>query len=278
MELQQSEQYATYIRSLHWQVERVDNINIFIRKFPLVGGFAKIQRISTFPDKEKLLKTFKLYNVKRLVLEAAPSVDELSLKTYADSLRPYVRVLTTPFIPTKTLIVDLKPSEEEIFQNFSEAKRRAVRRALKNNLAISEPDTLDELIKVKNRSGGPLGFITTSGARQMWDAFRPDNATSVIAKHNGDLAAGIFLIFWEQTAYYWIAGGTKKGKKLFAPTLITWEAMKISKKKGMQSFDFVGVWDERFPADNKDWLGFTKFKEGFGGKPLYYPTHRNNGK
>jgi lipid II:glycine glycyltransferase (peptidoglycan interpeptide bridge formation enzyme) len=66
-------------------------------------------------------------------------------------------------------------------------------------------------------------------------------------------------------------GATKKGKKLFAPTLLVWEALKVSKKRKMKYFDFIGVWDERTPRKNTEWKGFTKFKEGFGGKELYYP-------
>ena len=82
---------------------------------------------------------------------------------------------------------------------------------------------------------------------------------------------GILLLFWDHTSYYWLVGATKKGKKLFAPTLLVWEALKLSKKRGVKRFDFIGVWDERLPCQNTEWKGFSKFKEGFGGKEMYYP-------
>jgi lipid II:glycine glycyltransferase (peptidoglycan interpeptide bridge formation enzyme) len=103
-----------------------------------------------------------------------------------------------------------------------------------------------------------------------------DTPTSPTFANKHALLAGIFLIFWADTAYYWIAGATKKGKKLRAPTLLVWEALKIAKANHMKRFDFVGIWDDRFPKENKDWLGFTKFKQGFGGQEFYYPTHRTN--
>jgi hypothetical protein len=36
-------------------------------------------------------------------------------------------------------------------------------------------------------------------------------------------------------------------------------------------FDFEGIFDERYPKSNRDWLGFSKFKSGFGGKEIYFP-------
>lgn len=273
MELQQSPLYETYIKKLHWQVERVDGVNMFIKRFPLFGGFAKMQRFKTFPDINHLLPIFKTYRVRRLVLEASASIDESSLKNYAQSLRPYVYLVTSPYIPTKTIRIDLTKTEDELFASLSQAKRRAVRKAIKNNVVVVESDQIADLIAVKSKAAGMLGWITTIGAKQLWEAFRPNNATTLLAYHNHTLVAGIFLLFWEDVAYYWIAGGTKAGKSVAAPTLLAWEAIKRSKQRGMKLFDFVGVWDERFPRENRDWLGFTRFKEEFGGVPLYYPTH-----
>jgi len=102
----------------------------------------------------------------------------------------------------------------------------------------------------------------------------PDHATILLAyTDTHKLVGGILLVFWEKTAYYWIAGATKQGKKLFVPTILVWEALKAAKRRGAKQFDFVGVWDERKPNEHHDWLGFTKFKEGFGGVPFYYPLY-----
>ncbi|MCX8008699.1 MAG: peptidoglycan bridge formation glycyltransferase FemA/FemB family protein [Patescibacteria group bacterium] len=273
MELQQSPLYAEYVKRLGWHVETVDGIYVFIKRFPLFGGFAKIQRIEKFPSLDHLLRIFRTYHVRRLVLEASERLEEKAFKEFAHTLERYVPLVKNPFIPTKTLRIDLEKSEEELFHNLTQAKRRAVRRALKHGVIVTESDNIHDLIRVKNKSAGLLGFITTSGVKEIWLSFRPDNATTVLGFHNDNLVAGILLIFWHDIAYYWIAGGTKKGKQVAAPTLAAWEAIKLAKTRGMKQFDFVGIWDERFPTKNRDWLGFTKFKEGFGGKPLYYPTH-----
>lgn len=275
MELQQSPLYAEYVKKLGWTIEQIDNTNIFIKKIPFVGTFAKIQRIEHLPEIQSLMELFKKYHVRKTVLEAGQHLNENEFIQWSNEIKKHVSVIASPYIPTKTIIVDITPTEEQIFQRFSEPKRRAVRRAQKNDLTVLESQHIEELITIKNRSAGLLGFITTHGVKQLWEVFAPEKATCVLAYTNEKkLIGGILLIFWEDTAYYWIAGATKLGKKLFAPTLLTWEAIKIAKKRKATVFDFVGVFDERFPKENKEWLGFTKFKEGFGGNNLYYPTHK----
>jgi lipid II:glycine glycyltransferase (peptidoglycan interpeptide bridge formation enzyme) len=275
MELQQSPLYAEYVKKLGWKIEKIDSTNIFIKRIPFVGTFAKVQRIEKLPEINSVIELFKKYHIKRTVLEGAQNLNQHEFIQWTNQIKKHVTVINSPYIPTKTLIIDITPSEDNIFRQFSEPKRRAVRRAIKHNLIVKESKNIQDLIKIKNRSAGFLGFITTHGVKQLWEVFAPENATCVLAyTTNNTLIGGVLLIFWEDTAYYWIAGSIKKGKKLFAPTLLVWEAIKIAKKRHAKKFDFVGIWDERFPTENKEWLGFTKFKEGFGGTTLYYPTHQ----
>lgn len=176
-------------------------------------------------------------------------------------------------MPTKTILVDLRPSEDKIFSAFSEAKRRAVRKAQKNGVTVTESRDIRELIKIKNKSGGFLGFITTYGIDKFWNIMAPKHATIALASSRGKVVGGVLIVFWNSISYYWIAGATPEGKKLFAPTLLVWETVRIAKKRGAKKFDFLGVWDERKPNEHGDWKGFTRFKEGFGGTPLYWPVY-----
>lgn len=265
---------------LGWQVERVDGSNVFIKRFPLVGGVAKLQRCAKLPDADKLLCLLNRYSVKRLAVEPDACVHQHVFSQWASRLP----ISHTPYLPTKTIRIDLTVPEETVFKRFCESKRRAVRRALKNNLQIYESSNIKELITVKNKSSGFFGFITTTGIDALWQIAAPEHAAILLAYRNsptpplaargskgGVTVGGVLLLFWEGIAYYWIAGATREGKKLFAPTLLVWEALKLSKRRGMTHFDFVGVWDERLPNQNRDWVGFTKFKDGFGGSALYYP-------
>lgn len=272
MEIQQSPPYASYITSLGWQVEKIDGSNLFLKHFPLLGSFAKLQRCTKLPETSKLFPVLSKYHAKRLSVEPDFGIPQHTFSAWINIVSSHVQIISTHYISTKTIRVDLDGSHEEIFSRFSEAKRRAVRRAQKNHITIQPSSHIEDLIRIKNRSAGFLGFITTYGIKKLWPLFAPENAEILLAYQNTkQCIGGILLLYWDDIAYYWIAGATREGKKLFAPTLLVWEAMKLSKKRGMKIFDFIGVWDERIPKENKAWLGFTKFKEGFGGKEIYYP-------
>jgi len=272
MELQQAPLYQAYIKALHWNVVDVDGAAIFYRRIPLLGTLAKLQRPEHLPYLPKFIMALKKLKVSQISVEPKEDVSQEEFSKYLSSLSKFFRVTTTPFIPTKTIMIDLTPSEQVIFSRFSSAKRRAVRRAEKNGIRIVESHDIRDLIAIKSKGAGMFGGITTFGIDRLWKLFYPNHATIVLAKKNdGNVVAGILLLFWEKTALYWIAGATHEGKKLFAPTLLVWHALQVGKKRKCTAFDFIGVWDERTHHQFLEWKGFTKFKEGFGGAPLYYP-------
>lgn len=278
MEIQQSTYYADFIRNYGWNVESLDSQYIYIRPFPFIGGLAKIQRGATLPRTQSLIPILKKYRIRTLAIEPDSAVSQSTFTAWSQKIRHHVRLNTDYFLPTKTILVPLKGSVDSIFQKFTEAKRRAVRRAQKNNITVQISEDVDTFIRLKNKSAGFLGFITTAGVRKLWSAFPKKNKAVLLAYEKEKIQepiGGILLLFWDSISYYWIAGATNNGKKLFAPTLLIWEAIQESKKRNCIALDFVGVWDERIPKKNQAWHGFTKFKEGFGGNALYYPLIQN---
>jgi lipid II:glycine glycyltransferase (peptidoglycan interpeptide bridge formation enzyme) len=271
MELQQSPTYQKYIKSLGWEVAILDGTSIYIRSIPFVGRLAKIQRPSELPYLPKLIPFLTSHHIQSVAFEAALNTNASTFQTYMHSLSKFFKIHKEPFLQTKSILIDIQKKESDVFNALSEAKRRAVRRAIKHNVIIKESYEIQDLISIKNSSSGMFGSITTYGVDKLWQRFAPNHASILIAYHNEQPVGGVLLLFHEHVSYYWIAGATKYGKKLFAPTLLVWEALCLSQKKGMKKFDFVGVFDERTPKQFKSWRGFTKFKEGFGGKEIYYP-------
>lgn len=139
-------------------------------------------------------------------------------------------------------------------------------------MIVKTSSNINDFVKLKNQTAGFLGFLTTTTLKPLWQCFAPNNISILLAfLQEQKYVAGILMLFWKNTAYYWMAASTKQGDKNYAPSLLVWQALKLAKKKGCNIFDFEGIYDERFPSVNKNWLGFTKFKNGFGGKEIYYP-------
>ncbi len=274
MELQQSLLYQQYIQHLSWETLTVSGVRIFIRKLPLLGALAKIQRPQKLPAQGKLIPALKNFDVRTVAIEASYHQNVAELKSWCRQLAAHFRLNRSPYLPTKTLVVNLKLPVDQIFSRFTSAKRRAVRRAQKNRIVIRQTSNIYELIKIKSKSAGLFGSLTTYGLKELWQVFAPKHAAILLAFNSSlkpKLVGGVLLLFWNKTAYYWIVAATREGKKLFAPTLLVWEALQLAKSRGANKFDFVGIWDERLPRENISWKGFTKFKEGFGGQLYYYP-------
>lgn len=272
MELQQSPLYAKYIKSLGWIVEEINGEYVYIKKLLFLKSLLKIQRVSKLPSHKHLLRLVNRYNIGTIAIEPDSAISSSKLCSWLKLIPPNIKINTDYFLPTQTIRVSLKSSENEIFHSFSEAKRRAVRRAQKHGVLIEQSTDIHTFIKIKNKAAGFLGSITTYGLDKLWPNFTPKNASILLARNvAGRVVGGILLLYWNDLAYYWIAGATREGKKLFAPTLLIWEAIKLAKSHGSNELDFVGVWDPRLPNMNKQWLGFTKFKEGFGGYTISYP-------
>ncbi len=102
----------------------------------------------------------------------------------------------------------------------------------------------------------------------MHNAFKK-NSHILLAKTGDKIISALFILLHNKTAYYVYAASNNEGRKNFSPTLLTWNAILLTKKEGCKTFDFDGIYDDRFPI--KTWLGFTKFKKGFGGKEIEYP-------
>jgi lipid II:glycine glycyltransferase (peptidoglycan interpeptide bridge formation enzyme) len=273
MDLQQSQLYQQYILSLGWSVDTIDGAAIFYRRLPFIGTIAKLQRPIELPYLPKFIPFLKIHHVRSISVEPRATEHPETYASYMKSLSKFFTVISSPFLPTKTILVNVLPSEKAIFSAFTSAKRRAVRRAEKNGITIIGSKNISDLTGIKNKAAGMLGGITTYGIDKLWNIFYPKKKAHILLAKNsqGNVVGGVLLLIWGKRCYYWIAGATHEGKKLFAPTLLVWEALLFAHKQKCEDFDFVGVWDERTPKQYTAWKGFTKFKEGFGGRTLYYP-------
>lgn len=272
-DIRQSSVFAQYMQDLGWKADKIGSNSVYLRKFPFVGFFAKIPHPNTPFNVSGILKFKKSQKIFRLKI--SPFINDKN-KNYSDYRKKFLnagfKIDHSPFSPTTNFLINLDKDINEIFNNFSEAKRRGVRRAIKNGVVVKESQDLETFIKIRQKQYQTVWFLVGGDMRKLWENLYPRNATLLLAYEpvTNEAVAGILLLFHDKVSYYWFASALSSGKKLFAPTLLVWEALKLSKKRGCKIFDFEGIYDERFPKAGESWKGFTKFKEGFGVKKVVY--------
>jgi lipid II:glycine glycyltransferase (peptidoglycan interpeptide bridge formation enzyme) len=100
---------------------------------------------------------------------------------------------------------------------------------------------------------------------KMWQTLSGKNGFAHLLKA---VYAGETLVTWiifivNGIAYYPYGASSDKHRQVMASNLMMWEAIKFARKNNCHLFDLWGATSKN-PAPNDPWLGFHRFKEGFG--------------
>ena len=263
-DVRQTKEYADYLSKIGWTIETIDNVYIFLKKIPLIGWFVKIQHPKNLNSK---MLTFieKKYHPLQFSIEPS-SITQLSLLKNHN-----FKFSSFPSLPTQTLQLDLQKFSQELLKNLSQKTRYNIRLAQKKGVTINESKDITDFISFWRHHFEKKRFPFLSQKKNiaaLYNSFGPKSHLLFAKKDNHTIAI-LFLIFESKVSYYMYAATSNTGRINFAPTLLTWTSILLAKKSGCTLFDFDGIYDARFPT--KSWLGFTRFKKGFGGKEIDYP-------
>jgi len=281
VDIRQSLQYSNYLTSLGWKVERINETNYFIRKFPLIGSVLKIQRPEK-TDFDTIDKLCRKYRVFQVIIEPKDEskTQELASNGY--------RLSKSPYLPSKTLQINLTQSKEKIYAGFTKDCRYAIRKAASamrygepkgDGGFIKEYSTPNDIRNWRNAWKKSVKFDRyVPPAEQLINLRKsfPGNHSLFLASHNiaGSVIGGaLFTIsshgLSNHISYYWYGFTNKEGRTSLSQYSLLYQGILWARKMGCKVFDFEGVYDERFP--NKSWIGFSHFKKSFGGHEVLYP-------
>jgi len=251
-DLRQSPAYAVYMRSLSWQVVE----GAFIKSIPFLPfTLIKIQRPLQLPNLA-VLKKFRPFYI---------SYEPLPGAKPPKGFKP-----ATPLLPSKTIRLNLTLRLPRLLAGMHPKTRYNLK---KHRLLVKiyrgdkvPASVLESFFKIYRQNSQRQRFwgVNITQLKSLVTSFGK-NAYLVVCREGG-----LLTLVYDKVAYYSHNAATIKGRQQFAPTILTWEAIKLAKKLGCQTFDFEGITDERFPLTKK-WLGFTRFKRSFGGKTVQYP-------
>lgn len=128
-DIRQSRQYADYLSQIGWIVERINNTNYFIKRLLLIGSVLKIQRPENI-DFEEIERLRKKYRVFQIIIEPKnkSQTQRILNNGYKQSKSPY--------LPTKTLHLDLSISKQKLFTNLKKDAIYAIKRTINIQINI----------------------------------------------------------------------------------------------------------------------------------------------
>jgi lipid II:glycine glycyltransferase (peptidoglycan interpeptide bridge formation enzyme) len=263
VDIRQTSQYARYLGKIGWHVERRAETNYFIKKIPLLGSIIKIQR----PEKirvDEIKKLAKKYRAFQIIVEPAKESDVKILKSFG------FKQSKSPYLPTKTLLLDLTKPEKELLREMKKDARYGIKKT--ETLKTREIKNLEKFREGWKKSVGLKRYVPP-----LYNLLALKNSfkEKCLFLTTQDFSAGAIFLIGDRLAYYWQAFTNKQGRKALAQYKIVWEGLLWAKGKRVKAFDFEGIFDERFA--NKSWKGFTHFKKSFGGLVISYPgTYSRN--
>ena len=266
-----------------WKPVRIVNENagvqILFRKLPLGFTIAYIPKL-TF-SVEQSANTQELWHAIDLVCkqhqaiflklepdlwdDQAPDTWDLKLETSSHNIQP-----------PRTILVDIKGSEEEILVRMKQKTRYNIRLAEKKNVTVHPWDDIESFHKMMLLTGGRDGFGVHSREyyQRAYDLLYPKQMGELLlAEYEGKSLAAVFVARNGNRAYYLYGASTDEERNRMPTYLLQWEAMKWAKACGCEEYDLWGVPDEEestleanFESRQDGLWGVYRFKRGFGGQ------------
>jgi peptidoglycan pentaglycine glycine transferase (the first glycine) len=179
--------------------------------------------------------------------------------------------------PPNTIYIPLDDSDDVILARMNQGTRRKIRQSLKNNIHYYEATSLADVAKF-------TALMQTTGSRNAFGvhepayyemAFRlfvPHHATLLLAEHEGDTLAGVFVFAVGDTAWYLYGASSNEKRNLMGSYGVQWQAMQWAKSRGCRYYDMWGIPDEpeatlesEFEKRDDGLWGVYGFKRGWGG-------------
>ena len=206
---------------------------------------------------------------------------KIELDAWGDSLLPEeeglgMRVSTHNIQPPRTIIINLRGTEEDILARMKQKTRYNIRLAAKKGVTVHPWDDLPAFHQMMLVTGGRDGFGVHSLEyyQRAYELFHPTGmAELLVAEHEGVPLAALMVFTHGKRAWY-VYGASNDQERNRMPTyLLQWEAMRWARSKGVEEYDLWGVPDEdeekleaHFTERSDGLWGVYRFKRGFGGE------------
>lgn len=183
--------------------------------------------------------------------------------------------------PRSTIVLDLRPDEDEILMSMKSKWRYNIRLAGRKDVVVHRgteedlPVFYDLMQTTSHRNEFDIherGYYEAA-----WRHFCPQGLAELfLAYYQDELLAGLMAFRFGGTAYYLYGASSNRHRNRMPNHLLQWRAIQWAKEHGCTWYDFWGIPDEIGEAIVQDedadkkgrggmW-GVYRFKRGFGGQ------------
>lgn len=248
----------------------------YLPKGPLLKNGA-IERNQAFPGQEFWSNVDLLCRKKRAVfLKVEPDDWGSAAQIQAGEMPAGFRSSPQAIQPPRTIVVDLRGSEEDILARMKQKTRYNIRLAAKKNVVVQPSDDVEAFYRLMETTGqrDKFGIHSLEYYQKAYELFRISaKCEMLMAEYDGEQIAGVMVFASGNRSWYLYGASLSLHRERMPTYLLQWEAMKWARSKGCVQYDLYGVPDhdagylEVNFRDRSDGLwGIYRFKRGFGGQ------------
>lgn len=209
---------------------------------------------------------------RRLVLRVAPPLGEAEWHASVEKTLAQRGFRVAPDAPRyRTFVVDLSPPVETIRQRLRQKWRNGLNRAEKNVIDVSVGHGAEDFAafgelfdELRQRKPFHVELDAAFYARVQQQLAADERLLVLLARVEGQLAAGMVVSLLGETAVYLLGASNDLGMQSKASYLLQWRTILVARDRGCVRYDLGGI----DPAGNP---GVHHFKEGLGGQDVTVP-------
>jgi len=223
------------------------------------------------PEIDQLFKSNKAICLKiesDIWLDEPKDIETLKLKGFRKSLQPIQ--------PTRTIIVDIRGTEDEILAKMKQTSRYNIRLSFRKGVIVKKSDNIDVFFDLIQTTGQRDSFNVhgLDYYRKVYEFFSADNECVLLtAEQESQPLASMMVFARGKTAWYFYGASSNQKRNLMPTYALHWEAIRWAKKRGCEFYDLWGVPDRdleiletEFMNRNDGLWGVYRHKRGFGGE------------
>lgn len=175
-----------------------------------------------------------------------------------------------PLFTNWTIISDITKDENKLMESLKSKTRYNINLAQKKGVYVKEESNEKGYTIFENLYFETINRQKYKGHnrfyhRKIWEAVKNKMSHILIAYYQDIPLAAYHLFIFKERGFYVYGGSSDKFRNFMASNLLMWESLLFAKKNGCIVFDMWGSLPKDY-SHSHPWAGFTRFKEGYGGK------------